>query len=79
MDNEEHEIGVRCVASPVRDNRGVVCAAVSVSVPTVRMPDKVVPRYRDIVMQAADEISQRMGYRRRRRRNRGPPRAKRRV
>ena len=64
MDNEEHEIGVRCVASPVRDNRGAVCAAVSVSVPTVRLPDKELPRYRDIVMQAAEEISQRMGYRR---------------
>jgi len=63
IDNEEHEIGVRCVAAPVRDNHGGVCAAVSVSVPTVRLPDKEIPRYRSIVLRAAEEISQRMGYR----------------
>jgi len=62
VDDEEHEIGVRCVAAPVRDNRGTVCAAVSVSVPVIRLTDKEIPRYRRIVTQAADEISRRMGY-----------------
>jgi len=63
IDNEEHEVGVRCVAAPVRNNVSTVCGAVSVSVPTVRLPDKEIPRYRDIVMQAAKEISSKMGYR----------------
>ncbi len=63
IDNEEHEAGVRCVAAPVRDNHGAVCAAVSVSVPTIRLPDKEIPRYRAIVLRAAEEISQRIGYR----------------
>jgi DNA-binding IclR family transcriptional regulator len=63
IDNEEHEDGVRCVAAPVRNNDSVVCGAVSVSVPTVRLPDKEIPRYRDIIVQAAEEISRRMGYR----------------
>lgn len=63
IDNEEHEAGVRCVAAPVRNNDSVVCGAVSVSVPTVRLPDKEIPRYRDIIVQAAEEISRRMGYR----------------
>ena len=63
IDNEEHEIGVRCVAAPIRDNRDMVCAAVSVSVPTVRLPDEEIPRYRDIVLHAAEEISLRMGCR----------------
>jgi len=63
IDNEEHETGVRCVAAPVRDNKGTVCAAVSVSVPTVRFPDEEIPRYRDIIVQAAGEISRRIGYR----------------
>ena len=62
VDDEEHEIGVRCVAAPVRDNKGTVCAAVSVSVPVIRLTDKEIPRYRRIVTQAADEISRRMGY-----------------
>lgn len=63
LDNEEHEIGVRCVAAPVRNNNSAVCGAVSVSVPTVRLPDEEIPRYRDIIVQAAGEISRRMGYR----------------
>jgi IclR family KDG regulon transcriptional repressor len=63
IDNEEHETGVRCVAAPVRDNNGAVCAAVSLSIPTVRIPDKEIPRYRDIIVQAAEEISRRIGYR----------------
>jgi len=63
IDNEEHEVGVRCVAAPVRNNVSAVCGAVSVSVPTVRLPDKEIPRYRDIVVQAAEEISRKMGYR----------------
>lgn len=63
IDNEEHEIGVRCVAAPVRNNVSAVCGAVSVSVPTVRLPDKKIPHYRDIIVQAAEEISRRMGYR----------------
>jgi IclR family KDG regulon transcriptional repressor len=63
IDNEEHEVGVRCVAAPVRNNDSGVCGAVSVSVPTVRLPDKEIPRYRDIIVQAAEEISRKMGYR----------------
>jgi IclR family KDG regulon transcriptional repressor len=63
IDDEEHETGVRCMAAPVRDNKGMVCAAVSVSVPTVRFPDKEIPHYRDIIIRAAGQISKRMGYR----------------
>ena len=63
IDNEEHETGVRCVAAAVRDGKGTVCAAVSVSVPTVRFPDRELPRYRDIIVRAAEEISRRIGYR----------------
>jgi DNA-binding IclR family transcriptional regulator len=63
IDNEEHEIGVRCVAAAVRNNNSAVCGAVSVSVPTVRLPDEEIPRYRDIIVQAAEEISRKMGYR----------------
>jgi IclR family transcriptional regulator, KDG regulon repressor len=63
IDDEEHELGVRCVAAPVRDNRGEVCAAVSVSVPAVRMPDREIPRFREIVVRAAGEISRKMGHR----------------
>ena len=61
IDNEEHEIGVRCVAAPVRNNNSVVIGAVSVSIPTVRLTDKKIPHYRDIIVRAAGEISKKMG------------------
>jgi IclR family KDG regulon transcriptional repressor len=62
IDDEEHEVGVRCVAAPVRDSQANVIAAVSISVPSVRLDYKDIPRFGRIVIQAADEISSRLGY-----------------
>ncbi len=62
VDNEEHEVGVKCVAAPVRDNTGRVIAAVSISVPAVRLKDKDIPRLSRIVVKGAQEISSRLGH-----------------
>ncbi len=62
IDNEEHEIGVRCVAAPVYDSAGGVIAAISISVPSVRLTDEDIPRYAEVVMRAAREISRRLGH-----------------
>jgi IclR family KDG regulon transcriptional repressor len=62
VDNEEHEIGVRCVAAPVYDNAGEVIAAVSISVPSVRLIEGDIPRYGETVMRAARKISGRLGH-----------------
>lgn len=61
LDNEEHEIGVRCVAAPVRNNKAEVIAALSISVPSVRMPNSEIPHYRELVTSFAMEISKRLG------------------
>jgi IclR family KDG regulon transcriptional repressor len=61
FDDEEHEIGVRCVAAPVRNNLGATIAALSISMPSVRLTDDAVPRYRELVTGAAREISRKIG------------------
>ncbi len=61
LDDEEHEVGVRCVAAPVRNNQGTTIAALSISLPSVRLPDGEIPRYRELVTKAAEEISRKIG------------------
>jgi DNA-binding IclR family transcriptional regulator len=61
LDDEEHEVGVRCVAAPVRNNQGAAIAALSISLPSVRLPDSEIPRYRELVTTAAQEISRKIG------------------
>jgi DNA-binding IclR family transcriptional regulator len=39
LDEQEHEIGVRCVAAPIRNHSGEVIAAISVAGPEYRMPE----------------------------------------
>jgi DNA-binding IclR family transcriptional regulator len=39
----------------------VTVAALSISMPSVRLPDGEIPHYRELVTRAAEEISQRIG------------------
>ena len=64
LDEEENELGIKCVGAPIFDHRGQVIAAISVSGPTVRMSEE---RKRELVQLVKDtsiKISRRMGYRR---------------
>lgn len=62
VDDEECSLGLRCVAAPILDHRGSVAAALSISGPTHRLPDPVLPRLAESVRAAAREVSQRLGY-----------------
>ncbi len=62
VDREERESGVRCVAAPVRDAAGRVAAALSVSAPASRLPNRRIPQVAATVVSAADEISRRLGF-----------------
>jgi hypothetical protein len=62
-DDEEYTIGVRCVAVPVRDQRGQVIAAMSVSVPVIRFDEESSARALALLMKGASELSAALGYR----------------
>ena len=63
LDDEENEIGVRCIGAPVRDQQGEVAAAISISVPAIRIETRVLQTaLKDWVMQTALKISEKLGY-----------------
>jgi DNA-binding IclR family transcriptional regulator len=61
-DNEECEIGVRCVAAPIRDFSGKIVAAVSASGPVHRMTAEKIKIIRTRLAETAGEISRKLGY-----------------
>lgn len=62
MDDEEYELGHRCVAAPVFNYRGDAVAAVGVSGTPDTMPDERIDFIAEQVKLAAGRISERMGY-----------------
>ena len=62
VDDEENEIGGRCVAVPVFDHTGQPVAAASVSAPTARLPVSEFPQAGAMVRETAKSISRGLGY-----------------
>jgi DNA-binding IclR family transcriptional regulator len=62
MDRDESVEGASCVAAPVRDDRGEVIAAISVSMLTARLKRLNEAKLDGQVKQAAAAISARLGY-----------------
>ncbi len=62
VDREENKLGICCVGAEVRDRRGRVTAAISISGPSVRMQEPVLQELGLLARRAASEISRRMGY-----------------
>jgi len=60
LDGEEHEVGVGCVASPVRDHTGRAVAAISVSGPAARVLGRGAPELGALLKRHADAISVRL-------------------
>lgn len=57
-DNEEAELGLRCIAAPIRNDEGTVIAGLSISAPTDRHNPSWVTQIKD----ATEAISRALGY-----------------
>lgn len=61
FDMEELEIGLRCVAAPIRDPDGRVVAGISISGPRHHMTEEALQRFGPLVRVAGEKISARLG------------------
>lgn len=63
IDDEESEVGMRGLAAPIRDISGRVVAAVGLAGPIQRLTKKDLRALAPDVVETADAVSQRLGYR----------------
>jgi len=62
IDDEETYVGVRCIASVIRDHRGKPMASAGLSGPSQRITTDRIPTLTQLVREACNRISTRMGY-----------------
>src|SRR5215510_6632183 len=63
IEAEESEIGMVCIAAPIRDDSGDVVAAVGIAGPQTRLSKKSIAAVMPHVIATADLVSMRLGYR----------------
>ena len=61
VDDEEHAVGLRCIAAPIFDETGDVVAAVSASGPTARVGEERIAQLGALVLKTSQAISAEMG------------------
>lgn len=61
IDNEEHELGVRCIAAPILDFNFSPVAAISISAPCEHMDEAKIEQYIPMLLDAAKNISRYYG------------------
>lgn len=61
LDDEEHAVGLRCVAAPIFDENGKAICAISLSGPTARIGDERLAELGWAVRQAAEQITRTLG------------------
>ena len=62
LDLEEFEMGLRCIAAPVRDQSARVIAALGIAGPRSRLGDTRLKKLVPIVVDAADLLSRNLGF-----------------
>ena len=62
LNNEEEEVGIRCIAAPIFDYRQQAVAALSVAAPAARLADDLLAPIGQLLSKGAAEISHGLGY-----------------
>lgn len=62
-DNQEHELGIRCVAAEIFDSSRKANYGISITGPIARMTDQHLETYIPKLRETADSISRKLGYR----------------
>lgn len=63
IEDEESEIGMRCIAAPIRDDSGAVIAAIGLAGPVSRLTKKALASFIPHVIETSAAISARLGFR----------------
>ncbi|QND50493.1 IclR family transcriptional regulator (plasmid) [Phyllobacterium sp. 628] len=64
IDDEEHTLGMRCIAAPLFNEYGEAIAGISISGPAVRLPRDKLSVFGPIVQRTADALTKAMGGKR---------------
>lgn len=62
MESEENEVGIFCLATPVRNYTGRAIWSISVSGPTNRMLEKDIEKLSEVLRKTGQAVSAQMGY-----------------
>jgi IclR family transcriptional regulator, KDG regulon repressor len=62
IDDEENELGIRCIGAPIRDHAGRVAGALSISGWTITMTRERMPQLAPELIQTCQKISRELGY-----------------
>lgn len=62
MDDEEIELGLKCIAAPIFDHNGNAIASISCASPKMRLTEDRLPVVIEGIKNAANEISRCLGY-----------------
>jgi IclR family transcriptional regulator, KDG regulon repressor len=62
VDDEEIELGLKCIAAPIFNHQGNVIASISCAAPKMRLDENRLPKVIDGIKRAAADISSCLGY-----------------
>ena len=62
IDDEEQVAGARCVAAPIVDHRNRIVASIGISAPSARLSRERAEELGSRILEAAHQISERLGY-----------------